>query len=89
MNVTHGMNLEEVRDLGRLLQQKASEIQQLLRDVEARIGATGWVGPDASTFRDQWWPEHRSRLNNVSTDLHGFGQSALNNASEQEQVSLR
>jgi surface antigen len=45
------------------------------------------VGPDATKFKNDWWPGHRTRLQQLRTDLEGFGQSAHNNASEQETAS--
>jgi surface antigen len=81
------MNIEEVRALGQDLQTRAATIDELMGTVERVVVSANWVGPDARRFKDQWWPEHRARLQKVSQDLRGFGQSALNNASEQEQAS--
>ena len=89
MAVTHGMNPEEVRALGTQLQDVARQIETIMGQLNSKVGSTTWVGPDASQFKDQWWPEHRQHLQRVATDLSGFGQSALNNAAEQEQVSGR
>lgn len=85
--ITHGMNPEEVQGLGRRLQDVSQQIQSLVSDLERAIGSTTWVGPDANTFKTQWWPQHKGHLTSVSNDLHGFGQSAINNASEQINVS--
>lgn len=87
MSVSHGMNVEEVRNLGRLLQQKAADIQGILSEINGRVHGTTWEGPDAQAFKNQWWPEHQQHLKNVAEQIHGFGQSALNNAQEQENVS--
>lgn len=88
-NITHGMNPDEVDRLGRELQRIAGEIDQMLNTLNTRVGQTTWVGPDADTFKNQWWPGHRSKLHQIREDLRGFGQSAINNASEQRQVSGR
>lgn len=87
--VTHGMNPEEVRQLGGQLQDVSRQIESIMGQLNSKVSTTTWVGPDATQFKDQWWPEHRQHLQKVSTDLQGFGQSAINNASEQEQVSGR
>ena len=84
---THGMNVEEVQRLGADLQAKAEEIRQVVSRINGLVQGVTWVGPDASRFKDQWWPGHQSRLSAVAGDLHGFGQSALNNASEQLDAS--
>jgi hypothetical protein len=83
------MNPQEVRDLGGHLQRVAGDIERLMGEVNTKVGSTTWVGPDATQFKDQWWPEHRQHLQRVATDLNGFGQAALNNAAEQEQTSGR
>lgn len=87
MAITHGMNIEEVRALGNQLQQQAQRIQELVGQLEASVNAANWVGPDATTFKGTWWPEHSRMLRNAADQLFGFGQSALNNATEQEQVA--
>lgn len=85
--LTHGMNLAEVQDLGRFLQAKAGEVEALAAEVENRVRATSWKGSDADTFRDQWWPAHRKVVRSVSETIRGFGQSALNNVAEQRRAS--
>lgn len=87
MAISHGMNIQEVKNLGHRLQQQAQHLQDLVRQLEGQINGTTWVGPDATTFKNQWWPEHRQHLSQAAEGLRGFGQSALNNASAQEQVS--
>ena len=89
MAVTHGMNVEEVRALGRKLQAMQGEIDGIIGRLNAEVNGTTWVGPDATEFKGTWWPEHQKRLRQMGTDLNGFGQSAMNNASAQEQASGR
>jgi hypothetical protein len=81
------MNVEEVRALGRKLQAMQGEIDGIINRLNAEVNGTTWVGPDATQFKTQWWPEHQKHLRQMGVDLHGFGQSALNNASAQEQAS--
>lgn len=87
MAVTHGMNVDEVRNLGQQLQTQAQHVRDLVSRLEGQINSTTWLGPDATTFKTQWWPEHRQQLQAAAEGLQGFGQSALNNASEQESTS--
>ena len=87
MSITHGMNVEEVRALGNQLQLQAQHIHELVGQLEASVNAANWVGPDANTFKGTWWPEHSRMLRTAADQLHGFGQSALSNATEQEQVA--
>ena len=88
-NISHGMNIGEVRSLGNRLQSHHAEsIRGLQREIEQMVNNTSstWLGPDGERFRG-WWPEKRAALNAIAEDLHGFGQSALNNASAQETAS--
>jgi uncharacterized protein YukE len=87
--ISHGMNVTEVRALGAQLKQAAQEVTSMINALNGKIVNTSWVGPDASRFKDQWWPEHRAHLQKMSTDLAGFGDSANNNAAEQESTSNR
>lgn len=90
-HISHGMNVADVRNLGfRLQRHYAESIRGLMREIEGMVNGTTstWVGPDADAFRS-WWPEKRAALNMIAEDLHGFGQSAINNASDQETASGR
>lgn len=87
-NLTHGMNLDEVEALGRFLKQKATGLESLQKQIEARVrNASAWRGQTANRFRSTEWPKLRSQLSQMAKDLEGFGQSALNNAAEQRRVS--
>lgn len=87
MALTHGMNIEEVRALGQFLQQQKGVIEGIINQIESKVSAAGWEGPDAQRFKGEWWPKHKAALQQTGEELHGFGQSALNNASAQEQAS--
>lgn len=89
MSYTHGMNVEQVRQLGQTLQAKADEIISMLGQIDGQLNGTTWAGPDAEQFKGQWWPEHKTHLQQVSEQIRGFGQAALNNASDQEGASSR
>ena len=88
-NLSHGMNVQEVENLGhKLLNTYAAQITQFMTQIEQLVNNTSdtWAGKDANDFRS-WWPAKRNALKAIATDLHGFGQSALNNASEQKSAS--
>ena len=88
-NLSHGMNVGAVEDLGHKLQNTyAAQINQFMSQIEHLVNNTSntWVGKDANDFRS-WWPAKRNALKAIATDLNGFGQSALNNASEQRTAS--
>jgi uncharacterized protein YukE len=88
-NLSHGMNVAEVEKLGKQLQDVYSaEISRFMTQIEKLVNHTNetWVGKDANDFRS-WWPAKRNALKAIADDLHGFGQSALNNASDQKTAS--
>ncbi len=85
--ISHGMNVEQVRSLGNLLKQKKQQIDEIVGAINSALGNTAWEGPDAVAFKTQQWPEHRTHLTAIGNAIDGFGQSALNNASEQESTS--
>lgn len=87
MSMSHGMNVDDVRALGDLLKRKAADIRALVSEIEGKVHSTAWEGPDARAFKDQWWPEHKQHLATVADQVDGFGQSALNNAQEQQDIS--
>ena len=87
MSFTHGMNVEQVRQLGNTLQSKAEEVRSLVGQIDGQLNGTTWEGPDAQRFKGSEWPEHKNRLMQAAEVLQNFGQSALNNASAQESTS--
>lgn len=86
-NISHGMNVGEVKDLGGKLKSISTQINDMVNMLNGKVANTSWVGPDATKFKNDWWPQHRQHLQKMIQDLDGFGQSALNNASEQENIS--
>lgn len=84
-----GMNADAVEQIGRQLQQQADQIQTIVNHINSLVGnmQQNWWGPDAQTFCNDWWPQHRNELAAVGNSINGLGQSALNNASEQRNVS--
>ena len=84
-----GMNADVVEQLGRQLKQQAADIAGIINQINSLVGnmEQNWWGPDAQTFCNTWWPQHRTELTNVQNSVDGLGQSALNNATEQRNVS--
>ena len=84
-----GMDPDRVEELGRLLKRRGDDIDQLVQRIESRISGVVWEGKDAQDFKGPWWGGHKNKLREIANELRGFGQSALNNASEQRQASGR
>ena len=84
-----GMDVQAVRTLGDQMQRKAGDIERIIGDVQSLVGGASWEGQDAVRFRDDWQNSLSGQLENVAKALEGAGQSALNNAKEQDEVSQR
>lgn len=80
------MNPAEVRQLGADLQADAGKIDGFVEQVNRLVHRAGWGGGDAESFVGEW-PVYRARLTGLAEDLRGFGQSAINNAEDQERAS--
>lgn len=87
-----GMNPDAVENMGRQMQQVSDQIkQQIIPQIDRLVNQipAQWNGKDAQQFQQWWQGQHRKHLLTVSDDLRGLGQSALNNAKEQRDVSGR
>ncbi|WP_155943224.1 hypothetical protein [Mycobacterium sp. 141] len=84
-----GMDVDQVEAAGRQLKTQAGKIDALIKEINGVVtGLTSiWDGPDAKTFVNDWWPKHRQALVAAQHEIEGLGQSALNNASDQRNVS--
>jgi hypothetical protein len=85
--LSHGMDLDAVEDLGRFLKARSADLDALVTSVDQRIRTTSWTGDDAAQFAQQWWPAHRTKVTAAAESVGGLGQSALNNVMEQRRAS--
>ncbi len=86
-----GMDVDAVENTGRQLKTQASNIGNLVSQIDKVVQSltSVWDGKDAQTFVHDWWPQHKKALLAAQQQIDGLGQSALNNASEQRNVSSR
>lgn len=84
-----GMDADLVESASRELKARAGDINTIVSELDRLVNGllSIWDGPDAKTFVQQWWPEHKKQLVSASTTIEGLGQSAWNNAQEQRNVS--
>ena len=84
-----GMDADVVEQMGNQLRQQANEIGTVINQINNLVGQmeAHWWGPDAQTFCNDWWPQHRQELQAAQQNIDGLGQSALNNATDQRNVS--
>ncbi len=86
-NITSGMDIGQVRQLSKELQDDAQQIRTLTRKLTARLDSVPWVGPDYSRFKGDWHGQHVGQLNNVANALEEASRTANRNANEQQQAS--
>ncbi len=84
-----GLDVEQIRSIGTQLQGQSGAIDGVMAAIEGLINQAidNWTGPDATEFQSWWNTEHKPALQRASQAIHGLGQSAINNAGEQERVS--
>jgi len=82
-----GLDVEQVRQLGTQLQNKAGELEGTLSQLTTLLNNTQWEGPDAQAFRADWQGQHTAALKNVINALNDAGRKAQSNAAAQEQTS--
>lgn len=84
-----GMDVDAVERTGRALQAQAVQLGDLVGRLDRLVHQLPavWEGDDARRFVQEWWPEHKTALAGSREAVHGLGQSALNNASEQREAS--
>jgi uncharacterized protein YukE len=86
-----GMDVDAVENTGRQLKSQAANIGSMVAQIDKVVNslASSWDGQDAQQFVHDWWPQHKKALAAAQQAIDGLGQSAMNNASEQRQVSSR
>ena len=84
-----GMDIEAVRQLAQMLNQKSGEIRDIMNQLNGQIQSSNsiWVGNDAEQFRNDWQSSHVPALNQVAEGLEQASQRAAQNAAQQEQAS--
>lgn len=84
-----GMDVDQVNSIGNQLKSQGDAIDQVISAINGLVGQLPgiWQGKDATEFESWWNTQHKPALHNASVAIHGLGQSALNNASDQAGVS--
>ncbi len=84
-----GMDVDEVRSLAGQLQTQAQKITEVVSSIDSIVSSMEnvWKGKDATDFQSWWQTQHKPHLNQAEEAIMGLHQSALNNASAQDQAS--
>lgn len=87
MNLSKGMDVDEVKRLAKELNGAAEEILSIENDLTRGLGEVDWTGPDADRFRSQWESDTVPALHQISEAISGLSVSADANAAEQQAAS--
>lgn len=86
-NITHGMNVEQVKNLAKKLDEKANQIQQIITETRNILNSVAWEGPDAKRFKSEWESKGVRQLQEAKEILTQTAQAANRNADQQQQAS--
>ena len=86
-----GMDTAQVMNVGQQLKNQGDQINNVIAAINGLVGQLSgiWHGKDATEFESWWNTQHRPALQSAATAVHGLGQSATNNATEQINTSSR
>ncbi len=86
-NITHGMDPEAVKSLAAQMIKAADQIEALAGQLSKQLANAAWVGPDATSFKNDWQSHHQSQLKAVSNAVRDAATRAQRNAEQQIQTS--
>jgi hypothetical protein len=86
-NITHGMSVDEVRNLARMLDQRGADVETMAREITAALDSAPWVGPDAEAYKEKWRNEGVRQMTEAKDILVAAGQAANQNAQAQDDTS--
>lgn len=86
-NLDAGMNVAEVEELSYSLKDCSDVLARAAQQLDVSVRQSRWQGPVAASFKQQWWPGHRSRLLQVASELQRLSQAAFRQAAEQRLAS--
>ncbi|HZN17166.1 MAG TPA: WXG100 family type VII secretion target [Micromonosporaceae bacterium] len=83
-----GMNPQEVKTLSTQFSSSADQIRQLVSSLTSQLQCVSWIGADRERFLNDWTSQHVPQLNTVAMALDTASQRAMQNAIDQENVSM-
>ena len=82
-----GMDVQQVRELATQFGAKADAINDIITEINGKLGSTEWKGTDSEQFRNDWNSNLTTQLRNVAQALRDAQQKATKNAQDQENTS--
>jgi uncharacterized protein YukE len=89
MAFTHGMNVEQVKNLANQLRGESGNIGGVIDKIDKILGELeqNWAGKDLIEFKGWWTDQHRPALNGLKEKIEGLGKAADFNADRQADVT--
>lgn len=87
MSDMFGMEILAIRNLAKSMEDRADDIESVLRNTTSRISGLEWAGADRERFVGEWEGTHAPKLAKVVAGLRDAAATARYNANEQERVS--
>ena len=87
MNLDAGMDIAQIRNLARQMDQRANEIEGLLSQLTTQMRELPWAGDDRNRFVDDWEGRHAAGLRRVAEGLKHAAKDARDHARNQEWAS--
>lgn len=87
--LTHGMDVEGVRNLAKKMRSNAEKIEKIVQDTSKDLEQVAWKGKDHDKFKSDWNGQHKSALKKAVTDLKDTAKAIDKQVKEQEEASSK
>ena len=82
-----GLDIERIHELARAFDQKAEDIEVVLRQLHAGLRETAWIGPDRDRFEGEFDGSISPELRHLERSLRDTATRLRQQAHRQEQAS--
>lgn len=82
-----GMEIAAIRQLARLMDQRAETLESGVRRLTQRVQSLEWAGADRERFVGEWTSNHGPKLAAAAAGLRDAAERARRHANEQERIS--
>ena len=82
-----GNNPQDMQDLITKINNAVNQIRDAMNQIEGKVNNVQWNGSDATRFKTVQWPESKTSLTTIISNLEGVAQLVTKQKTEQEQTS--
>lgn len=82
-----GANIEQMNQLVTQLTQAIEQLEQVFKNIDNKVAATTWAGPDARRTEGQWNQTRQTTMTNLRSMLDTMGQTIRSQAQQQTDTS--